>query len=438
MLKQSRLPHRNLLCNLVALVAAVVLTLTSLTPSTLALSDSQWRFFGRNGITFYNPDANNNIMGCYIGDISIAGSAIAEKIWTGLISMGLTPEQAAGVMGNMTNESGFNPVRHEGSMLSAHPGFDIVNDASISYGIGLIQWSFGRRTRLLQYINSNAPHLMTYFLNPKEYGRVNGTTFLEKAGQGVTNQLIQIELQFLRDELQTFWPGFFQTSSVYDATKFFLEKVEVPQNPYIEAHMSRVTNADQYYQLYSGATFTPISTSSGSGVEYCGNTSSLQQLVLKYAWPDFHDAPYTTQKSEYTAIVAQRQAAGKYVGGYGGNDCGGFVTTLLQESGFAPDYNNNGGNAAGQEAWVKSHGWVLLNGSESSIVDTSILQPGDVAFSGPSGVASHTFVYVGSIAGFGSKIASASANERAPMAGAESLTGGGSIPVRWYRKATSI
>ena len=84
-----------------------------------------------------------------------------------------------------------------------------------------------------------------------------------------------------------------------------------------------------------------------------------------------------------------------------------------------------------------------LNGSENSVDNTSVLQPGDVAFSGPANAASHTFVYVGNIAGFRSNIASASANgtgnyARAPMAGKESLTYSDSTPVRWYRKAESI
>ena len=80
---------------------------------------------------------------------------------------------------------------------------------------------------------------------------------------------------------------------------------------------------------------------------------------------------------------------------------------------------------------MKSHNWTLLNGSPNRQVDTSILQPGDVAFSN-----GHTFIYVGEIAGFDSKIASASygqSSARAPMAGREDLLFGNGSIVRWYR-----
>ncbi len=441
-------------------VLSLFLALLTVTPAfadaVSPLTTEQLDFFNLNGINYYTPTASKlGAVGCYIGDITIIGGTVAEKIWTGLTTF-MTPEQAAGVMGNMASESGFNPVRHETSKLNAHPGYDIVNGTDVSYGIGLIQWSYGRRVRLMQYVQNTAPHLMQYFLNPEEYGRLGGEAFLQKAGEGVTNQLIQIELQFLKEELTNTasYKGIFNTTSVYDATKFFLEHIEIPKNPYIGAHMGRVTAAEAYYQQYSGTTIVNTSTGSNGTTVSCGASGTFQDLVLRYAWPQYHSPIYVDRMPDYAKIVASRSASGKYVGGsyngIAGIDCGGFVTTLMQESGFAPNYNSGKGNAASQEQWVKSNGWVLLNGSESSVINTSVLQPGDVAFSGPVNAASHTFVYVGSIAGFGSNIASASANgngsnnyARAPMAGKESLTyseynNPNSTPVRWYRKAESI
>jgi hypothetical protein len=138
----------------------------------------------------------------------------------------------------------------------------------------------------------------------------------------------------------------------------------------------------------------------------------------------------------YADAVNQSISEGRYVGGsvagVPGIDCGGFVTILVQNSGIAPDYNDSKGNTSTQEAWVRSHGWQLINDSVSSYVDTSLLQPGDVAFS-----SGHTFIYVGEIPGFNSVIASASYSYhgagRAPMAGAEDLTFGNGAIVRWYR-----
>lgn len=169
-------------------------------------------------------------------------------------------------------------------------------------------------------------------------------------------------------------------------------------------------------------------SSSGSSTfaDACGSGiihGNLVSYVLAYAWPEYHQAPYTQKTTAYEEAVKKRQAEGKYVGGANGIDCGGFVTTVMQESGFEPNYNDGGGNTYTQEQWVKDHGWERVS-------DISQLVPGDVAFTD-----GHTFLYVGQQTGFGSTIASASApgedgsDARAPMAGHESIEG-----ARWYHK----
>lgn len=168
----------------------------------------------------------------------------------------------------------------------------------------------------------------------------------------------------------------------------------------------------------------------GGGSNFAGG--NLSETVLAYAWPEHHSAPYFRMMPAYKTAVEKAQSEGRYVGGgiHPGIDCGGFVTTLLIDSGFEPNYNHSGrgGNTVTQKAWADAN-WQRL-GSGSGI-DTGTLQPGDVAFS-----PGHTFVYVGDIPNFGSKIASASysttgASWRTPMAGSESITSGS---VTWYRK----
>lgn len=167
--------------------------------------------------------------------------------------------------------------------------------------------------------------------------------------------------------------------------------------------------------------------------DQCGNTvavnGDLQKTILAYAWPDYHPADYTTKKPEYAAAVETARKQGRYVGGgqYPGVDCGGFVTTLMVDSGFEPKYNSSGkgGNVVSQHAWAVQN-WQKVG--DGSSIDVAKLQPGDVAYSSSLG---HTFVYAGTIPGFHSKIASASYEIwRAPMAGKESPTG----DVTWYRK----
>lgn len=168
----------------------------------------------------------------------------------------------------------------------------------------------------------------------------------------------------------------------------------------------------------------------------CKVGGEFEDLVLAYAWPEYHPAPFVDRKPAYAEAVETSLAEGRYVGGFArgvrGIDCGGFVTILVQNSGLEPEYNSNPAGATDrQEQWVQEHNWTLLNSNPGTPVDTSLLQAGDVAFS-----SGHTFIYVGEIPGFDSNIASASIGEssaRAPMAGTESLISGNGAIVRWYR-----
>lgn len=586
---------------------------TILSVPTFAISDALWDEYGINGIYYYDPTGSNS--GCYSGDVTLAGSTAAEKIWSGLTTF-MTPEQAAGVMGNMSHESNrFNPVQHEKSQHDKYwnnGNFDIINDTGRNhdpgrpYGIGLIQWSWERRVDLLKYIQNKDASLMTYFLQPETYSpgyEVNGDKFIELAGEDVFNRLVQYELEFLKDELNTYssYKGIFKTTTVEEAAEYFLYNVEKPKNPE-GSKATRIATAVDVYNSFNGASLSPsggFDNIGGSSVTIIGDsitvgsTSQLQSklpqvkidaevgrqfttgidiaksidlrkivvfalgtnnnaltssqveeiinivgpernlyfvtnygnydytnnnqllndaasnnsnvniidwsgavsidpskyissdgvhptdagrtlfanlvynaitasnltsngctvsgdlisAVKAYAWPTYHSAPFTERMPAYAEVVAKRQSERKYVGGsvdgVAGIDCGGFVTTVMQESGFSVDYNGYISNVPPQERWVRENGWTLINADENSVVDTSLLQPGDVAFSGELGSAGHTFLYVGEVDGFDSNIASASysrgtnAYARAPMAGTESLTYKSStehIPVRWYRK----
>lgn len=70
----------------------------------------------------------------------IAGNTIEEKVWVALRKMGYSEIATAGAMGNIYYESGgFNPEAIEGGT---------------GEGIGLCQWSFGRKTALMNYAAS--------------------------------------------------------------------------------------------------------------------------------------------------------------------------------------------------------------------------------------------------------------------------------------------
>ena len=190
---------------------------------------------------------------------------------------------------------------------------------------------------------------------------------------------------------------------------------------------------DEGAKLFAKTLYDTVNSNINS--KGCAINGNFESLVKAYAWPEYHKGPYLQRMPEYANAVTKSISEGRYVGGsvngVPGIDCGGFVTVITQNSGLEPNYNDGNGATGEQEAWVKRNGWRLLNGSEGTPVDTSILQAGDIAFS-----SGHTFIYVGEIQGFDSVIASASysfSSGRAPMAGREDLIHGNGVIVRWYR-----
>lgn len=211
------------------------------------------------------------------------------------------------------------------------------------------------------------------------------------------------------------WPGRYVADGVYDGSSTMWDFGGFVQ-----------------YQAIGGG-----NGSKGSGV--CGTpvaSGDIAELVVKYAWPEYHSPVFLEAMPDYKEAYNRRIREGKYVGSRATMaDCGGFVTALLQDSGFDPDYGG-GGNTYYQESYViNSPDWELVNPSYNApISDESDLQPGDVAFTSCGATplnCGHTYVYVGEISGFNSHIASASWDERTPMAGTEGIVGAG---INWYHK----
>lgn len=434
-MKKSHFLQKMLVLVVAFLMVAIPIT------SVYAIDESTLDRYAQSNILFYDPAGGACAGGSYLdGPIVLSGDTPEEKIWTGLTSF-MTPEQAAGVMGNMKSESGFNPAQHEISMMRDNPGFALDQNEGVSYGLGLIQWSFGRRIGMYTYVKESNESLVVYFNNPKQYSPDywSGSQFIAAAGVDAFDALVSLELQYLKDELQNIseYSGIFNTTTVEEATEYFLAKVERPKNPDLEHHPERLTQAKAFYEQFDGT--------GGGGGGCTTNLGSLADFIKAYAWPSYRGPGFLQRMPEYENAVSRRISAHKYVGGtvagVPGIDCGGFITTLMQESGFDPDYNGCASNTGPQEYWLREGGgsdkWVWLNpgGSPMNAAD---LQLGDVAFTGgytgscsPGG--DHTYIFIGDGFGFETNVASASYssgnNGRAPMSGHEGIAG-----ARWYRK----
>lgn len=71
-------------------------------------------FYSANGIYYYDPYG-----GCVSGSGAslsgtLSGSNNEERLWNYFISIGLSPEATAGILGNLQQESGFNPFATNG------------------------------------------------------------------------------------------------------------------------------------------------------------------------------------------------------------------------------------------------------------------------------------------------------------------------------------
>ena len=214
---------------------------------------------------------------CRTGAAELLGDNAEEMIWSGLLSVGFTKEQAAGIMGSMWGESGFNPAKHENSMYNSHwngGAFKLYENAGTSYGLGLIQWSFQRRINVYNYVKEKAPDLIKYLEEPETYSYgVSADEFLSKAGEdGV--ELMAFELQFLYDEVSSTssYQGILNKTTVSEASEFFVRHIEIPGNME-QAVRDRDSKAHEYYDKYKDRSDLEPSN-------YSGNIAKATDFVL--------------------------------------------------------------------------------------------------------------------------------------------------------------
>ena len=237
-----------------------------------------------------------------------------------------------------------------------------------------------------------------------------------------------------------------------------------PASSNMDSHWPGRFTGDGHYEPGSTTmvfgTFVKYVALGGGGGNTCSDYGDLIGYVRGYVWPEHHNAPYHDRMPDYADVVDNKRIpnglyVGGSVGGVNGIDCGGFVTTLLNESGFDPEYNYGGDTSkgasnvdGGQVPYVLDNPdkWEMINPDwNTPISDESQLSPGDVAYSNCSTVGTakendcgHTYVYIGEVEGYETHIASASYSThgagRAPMSGTEAIIQDSNGPIRWFHK----
>jgi hypothetical protein len=416
----------------VAVFLALVISIGFAADTTRVLAIPDQDFYSGNDILYYDPDSGL----CSTGDVTLTGNNVKEKVWNWLKSKGLSSEQAAGVMGNMVAESGIVPTRHQGTG-------DVWNSSYTGNAWGLVQWDGGRRYSapkggVLGKLREQKPHLEKYVDIKYDTARNPDV----KIPPVDLDALTLFELEFLYaesthrpvtargyGEAANEWETLKLQKTVADATVFWHNNFEVSADSAEQVLNGRGGHSQKIFDEFSGK---PGATSNQANCSEA--TGDLSQLTLSYAWPEYHPKPYVQKKPEYETAVRKADDENIYTGDPchgGGVDCGAFVTLLVVNSGFDPAYNHGGkrsegaGNTSAQAAWASKNWETIGTGSTINVAD---LRAGDVAISD-----GHTFIWVGEIEGFQTKIASASQCGRAPMAGTESPTSSDPT-LKWYRK----
>jgi tail lysozyme len=391
---------RRLIC---LALACVILAEPLGTTKVLAIPDLY--FYSSNDILFFDPDASCGVGSDATGVPSLVGKDNPEKIWNFLVAKGLSNEQAAGVLGNIQAESGFDPG---------------VVERSGGGGFGIVQWTGGRRTALeAAAAQKGVP--------------VNDLGFqLEYLYQELTARGTN------RPEYKQFpneWEMLKGQPTINDALVAFHHEFEISHLMNKPDPRAAVIEARGQFAADAFASFSSNTPGAG-GSEDCATapTGNLAQTAAAYAWPDYRGSGYTNKKPEYETAVQKAKGEGRYTGDAchgGGVDCGAFVTLLMNDSGFEPAYNFNGrgGNTSTQLDWARKN-WLTLG--KGGAINAADLQPGDVAIKD-----GHTYAFAGMVPGFGEGdssfkgVVSASQCDRAPMAGHESLTDN---DFTWFRK----
>lgn len=359
-------------------------------------------FYSANDILYYN-EADKN--GCSAGaTAALSGNNNLEKVYNYMLSKGLTDFQAAGIVGNISQESGGNPLNAQVGPDTKDPSI-FGTAVGVGKAWGLIQWDAGGRA--IQYAKQAGITGPIYELATQldiVWWHMNNTTPTGASG-------------FLSDLKAT--------KTVEEATLLYEQKMEGAGKP---AMANRYTAA-KLAMSYDKSGAAGVQDTSGCNSATGAAMGNAVQTAINYAWPTYHPAPYLEMTGAYEKAVQAAQAKGLYVGGgiHPGVDCGGFITRVMQDSGVDPEYNKDKGGTTTQIKDIVASGKYI----ELNHPTTADMHPGDIAINND-----HTYMYVGSgNPGFKSNVASASYSTtgqawRTPMAGTEKPA---DPNYRWFR-----
>ena len=193
------------------------------------------------GVTEF--DFNEFLNGSFSNVSGLYGNTAQEKVWWALIDAGYSAEAAAGVLGNIEAESGFNEASIEGGSGA---------------GFGLCQWTGGRRTQLESYAASKG-------VAPSDLDTQIEFLLAEITPGGGANGYAKYQLSSYNGYSASDWKN---ASTPEDAATAFCWTFERPGIPRMDV---RTSAARRYYNQFKDAK-RPTG----------GNVTSIQAVLPNY------------------------------------------------------------------------------------------------------------------------------------------------------------
>lgn len=225
MLQRFNFTQQNILSHLYRAFLIICALLLFVQPS-LAASPQRLNI-ERN--PFYDEKAEIGGGGqCIPGTTDLVGSDNQQKAFNYLVEKGLSPQQSAGIVGNLIAESGVNPKRVQSTPTPEGDKDNITVDNRTGYGIA--QWTSSNR----------------------QQGLVD---FARSRGMAIEGDL-GLQLDYLFQELQTGYKGVYDkiklAPDLKAASDIFMTEFERPADQSESAKAKRASMGQKVLELYGG------------------------------------------------------------------------------------------------------------------------------------------------------------------------------------------
>ena len=200
---------------------------------------------------------------------NLTGNDNRDKVWNYLISKGLTPFQAAGMMGNMQAEAGFKPQLVEYGYLNSRGEISRVGQPS----------SLDDKVPPNQKTNGQPGYGIVQFTSPGYKQALRDRS----AQNGVIAGDLGLQLDYLWELLtsNSWGTNLRATTTINEASDVFLKQLERPKNIAGQIGIRR-DNAEKIFNFYSGSVVASSISNTGAnqGCESSISQGSSASVVL--------------------------------------------------------------------------------------------------------------------------------------------------------------